>query len=211
MARTSAIIVAGGRGERFGGPKQFLLAGDARLVDHAVLAAGAVCDEVVVVVPEGHSWDGPPVTAAVAGGDTRSSSVRAGLGAVDPHTDIVVVHDGARPLASVGLFELVVDAVRAGADAAIPVLEVADTLKRIDAATVIETVDREGVVIVQTPQAFRADVLRAAHADSAEATDDAALVEQRGGKVVVVSGDPRNIKVTTVADLALVTTLLEAT
>jgi 2-C-methyl-D-erythritol 4-phosphate cytidylyltransferase len=211
LARTSAIIVAGGRGERFGGAKQFTVAGGARLVDHAVATAGSVCDEVVIVLPEGYAWDVRGVAAAVVGGDTRSESVRSGLTAIDPDTDIVVVHDGARPLASVGLFELVIETVRAGADAAIPVLEVADTLKRVDAGTVIETLDRESVVMVQTPQAFRADALRAAHADAAEATDDAALVEQRGGKVVVVAGDPRNIKVTTVADLALVTTLLEAT
>jgi 2-C-methyl-D-erythritol 4-phosphate cytidylyltransferase len=207
---TSAIVVAGGRGERFGAAKQFLSAGSARLVDHAVASAAAVCDEVVVVLPEGKEWDGCPVTAAVVGGATRSASVRAGLDAVSPDADVIVVHDGARPLASQGLFELVIDTVRAGADAAVPVLEVADTLKRVDGTRVIETVARDGLVVVQTPQAFRASALRDAHAESDDATDDAALVEQRGGNVVVVAGDPRNVKVTTVADLALVTSLLEA-
>src|SRR5262245_10778724 len=107
-SRTSAIVVAGGRGERFGAPKQFLVVGEARLVDHAVDAAGAACDEVVLVLPAGEAWDGAAVAAVVAGGDSRSASVRAGLAAVDPGSDIVVVHDAARPLAPVGLFELVI-------------------------------------------------------------------------------------------------------
>jgi len=211
MAHTSAIVVAGGRGERFGAAKQFLTAGGARLVDHAVASAAAVCDEVVVVLPEGTVWDGCAVAAAVPGGETRSASVRAGLDAVSADAEVVVVHDGARPLATAGLFELVIDTVRSGADAAIPVLEVSDTLKRIEGPQVVETIARDGLVVVQTPQAFRAAALRAAHRDGGDATDDAALVEQAGGTVVVVPGDPRNIKVTTVADLALVMTLLEET
>jgi 2-C-methyl-D-erythritol 4-phosphate cytidylyltransferase len=211
VARTSAIVVAGGRGERFGSSKQFASAGGARLVDHAVRAAGAVCDEVVVVLPEGQGWDGDDVAAAVPGGVTRSDSVRAGLAAIDPDAEIVVVHDGARPLASPELFELVIDAVRAGADGAVPVIEVSDTLKRVEGEHVVDTVTRDGLVAVQTPQAFRASMLRDAHTSGRDATDDAALVEAAGGKVVVVAGDPRNLKVTTVADLNLVTALLEGT
>jgi 2-C-methyl-D-erythritol 4-phosphate cytidylyltransferase len=209
VARTSAVVVAGGRGDRFGAPKQFSTAGGARLVDHAVAAAAAVCNEVIVVLPADATWDGGSVQAVVTGGATRSESVRAGLAAVSADTDIVVVHDAARPLATPELFELVVDAVRAGADAAVPALEVADTLKRIDGERVVETVSRDHLVAVQTPQAFRASVLRDAHARGSEATDDAALVEAAGGKVVVVAGDPRNLKVTTVADLVLASTLLE--
>jgi 2-C-methyl-D-erythritol 4-phosphate cytidylyltransferase len=209
MARTSAIIVAGGRGERFGAPKQFLSAGSARLVDYAVAAAGAVCDEVVLVVPTATEWDGAPVAAVVAGGETRSESVRAGLAIVSPDTDVIVVHDAARPLATPALFELVIDAVRAGADAAVPAIDVSDTLKRVENGRVVSTVDRDGLVAVQTPQAFRAAALRGAHAEGADATDDAALVEAAGGVVVFVVGDPRNVKVTTVADLSLVTALLE--
>jgi 2-C-methyl-D-erythritol 4-phosphate cytidylyltransferase len=206
----SAIVVAGGRGERFGAPKQFLTAGRARLVDHAVAGAASVCDEVVVVLPHGESWDGPAVAAAVPGGATRAESVRAGLAAASSAATIVVVHDAARPLASPELFELVIDAVRAGADAAVPAIEVSDTLKRVDGDRVVETVSRDGLVAVQTPQAFRAEALRAAHASGEDATDDAALVEATGGRVVVVPGDPRNLKVTTVADLAVATALLEA-
>ena len=124
------------------------------------------------------------------GGATRSESVRAGLAAVPPDAEVVVVHDAARPLATAALFDAVIDAVRAGADGAVPGLPVADTLKRVDDVRVIETVDRVGLVAVQTPQAFRAGVLRAAHAPAADATDDAALVEALGGTVVVVPGDP---------------------
>jgi 2-C-methyl-D-erythritol 4-phosphate cytidylyltransferase len=206
--RTSAIVVAAGLGERFGSPKQFLVAGPARLVDHAVAVAGAACDEVVVVLPPDRAWDGAPVTASVPGRSSRSASVRAGLAAVDPAAEIVVVHDAARPLATAELFELVIDAVRAGADGAVPAVPVADTLKRIEGDRIVATVDRAGLVAVQTPQAFRADCLRAAHAVEADASDDAALVEAAGGTVVVVAGDPRNLKVTTVADLAVVEALL---
>ena len=206
--RTSAVIVAAGCGARFGAPKQFLVAGGARLVDHAVAAAGAACDEVVVVLPPDRAWDGAPVAAAVTGGATRSDSVRAGLEAVSPRTEIVVVHDAARPLASPELFELVVDTVRAGADAVVPAVPVADTIKRVRGDRVVETLDRAELVAVQTPQAFRIDRLRAAHAATGEATDDAALVEADGGSVVIVAGDPRNLKVTTLADLSIVEALL---
>jgi len=116
---------------------------------------------------------------------------------------VIVVHDGARPLATPALFRSVVDAVVAGADAAVPALDVGDTLKRVDAGTVTATVARQGLVTVQTPQAFRAEVLHRAHASGADATDDAALAESTGATVRVVPGDPRNLKVTTVADLTM--------
>ena len=204
------MVVAGGRGDRFGAPKQFSTVAGARLVDHAVAAAAAVCNEVIVVLPPGVDWDGPTVQSVVAGGATRSDSVRAGLAAIADDTEIVVVHDAARPLARPELFELVIDGVRAGADAAIPALEVVDTLKRVQGDRVVDTVERDMLVAVQTPQAFRADALRAAHEHGGNATDDAALVEASGGTVVIVAGDPRNLKVTTMADLALAETLLEA-
>jgi 2-C-methyl-D-erythritol 4-phosphate cytidylyltransferase len=122
----------------------------------------------------------------------------------------VVVHDAARPLATRALFEAVVAAVRSGADAAIPGLPVADTLKRVRDERVLETVDRGELVAVQTPQAFRASMLRAAHAGSDDATDDAALVEAVGGNVVVVPGEPRNLKITTPDDLLVAAALLDA-
>ncbi|MEX2255654.1 MAG: 2-C-methyl-D-erythritol 4-phosphate cytidylyltransferase [Acidimicrobiia bacterium] len=207
--RTSAIVVAAGRGERFGAPKQFLVAGGARLVDHAVAAAGAACDEVIVVLPPDREWDGVAVSAVVTGGASRSDSVRAGLAAIAADTEIVVVHDAARALATPGLFELVIDTVRSGADGAVPALPIADTIKRVEGTRVVDTIDRDDLVAVQTPQAFSAERLRAAHAEGGDATDDAGLVEAFGGTVVVVAGDPRNVKVTTVADLAVVEALLD--
>jgi 2-C-methyl-D-erythritol 4-phosphate cytidylyltransferase len=153
---------------------------------------------VVLVVPPGTL----PGADAVEGGPTRSASVRRGLAAVPASADIVVVHDGARPFASPALFQAVVDAVADGADGAVPALPVTDTIKRVAPGGVVqETLDRAGLVTVQTPQAFAAVVLRAAHAAGAEATDDAALVEAAGGRVVAVPGEAANRKLTVPADL----------
>ncbi len=210
VPRVWAVIVAAGWGERFGGPKQFSELGGARLVDHAIATASEACDAVVLVVPDTDDWQGAEVAALAAGGASRAESVRAGLAGVPRTAEVVVVHDAARPLATADLFREVIAAVRAGADGAVPGLAVADTLKRVDDVRVTATVDRVGLVAVQTPQAFAADVLRAAHASAAEATDDAALVEAIGGKVVVVPGDPRNLKITGPADLMIAAALLEA-
>ena len=207
---TWGIVVAGGSGTRFGVPKQFETVGGARLVDRAVDAVVGACDDVVLVLPAGVAWDGVPVAATVPGGSTRSASVRAGLDAVPSASAVVVVHDAARPLAPPALFDAVIGAVRAGADAAVPGLPIPDTVKRVEGAHVVETISRDALVAVQTPQAFRADALRAAHAADEEATDDAALVEAAGGRVVVVPGDPRNLKVTTPADLVVAAALLVA-
>jgi 2-C-methyl-D-erythritol 4-phosphate cytidylyltransferase len=209
VPRVWAVIVAAGWGERFGGPKQFSELGGARLVDHAVATASAACDAVVVVVPDAAEWEGRDLAAVVTGGATRAESVRAGLAAVPASAEVIVVHDAARPLASRASFAAVIDAVRAGADGAVPGLAVVDTLKRVDDVRVTATVDRVGLVAVQTPQAFAAAILRAAHATGADATDDAALVEAMGGTVVVVPGDPRNLKVTGPADLMIAAALLE--
>jgi len=209
VPRVWAVIVAAGWGERFGGPKQFAELGGARLVDHAVATAAATCDAVVLVVPDSSDWQGAEVDALVTGGTTRAESVRAGLGVVPLGAEIVVVHDAARPLATAALFEAVVAAVRDGADGAVPGLAISDTLKRVDDVRVTATVDRMGLVAVQTPQAFRADILRDAHASGADSTDDASLVEELGGAVVVVPGDPRNLKVTGPADLMIAAALLE--
>jgi 2-C-methyl-D-erythritol 4-phosphate cytidylyltransferase len=210
-----AIVVAAGSGSRFGDavPKQFLDLGGRRLIDWAVGAAAAVCDGVVAVLPAAHletALDGPNDTArggrvtVVAGGTTRSASVRAGLAALPADADVVVVHDAARPLAGAELFERVVAAVRAGADGAVPGVAVPDTIKRVDPSgeRVVETLDRAGLRAVQTPQAFSAAVLRRAHEGGADATDDAALVEALGATVVVVDGDAANLKITGPDDLA---------
>ncbi|HKA94166.1 MAG TPA: 2-C-methyl-D-erythritol 4-phosphate cytidylyltransferase [Acidimicrobiia bacterium] len=205
---TSGIVVAAGSGTRFGVPKQFELVAGSRLVDRAVDVAALACDEVVVVLPAGAAWDGRPVAAAVPGGSTRSASVRAGLDAIAASATVVVVHDAARPLAAPALFDAVIGAVRAGADAAVPGLPVSDTVKRVDHGHVVETISRDELVVVQTPQAFRAEALRAAHTAGGDTTDDAALVEAAGGDVVVVPGDPRNLKITTPDDLVVAAALL---
>lgn len=198
-----AVVVAAGSGSRFGGFKQYELLGKRRVVDWAVGACRPVVDAVVLAVPPNR----PPrveekVDIVVAGGATRSSSVRAGLAALPADVEVVVIHDAARPLAARALFEAVIAAVRAGAEGAVPGLPITDTVKRVRDGEVVETLDRSELVCVQTPQAFRADVLRRAHRGDPEATDDAALVEAIGGRVVVVPGDPENIKLTARGDLA---------
>jgi 2-C-methyl-D-erythritol 4-phosphate cytidylyltransferase len=208
-----AVVVAAGSGSRFGGPKQFTEVAGRPLVDWSVAAARTVADGVVLVVPvervTGHGTHGADLL--VAGGPTRTASVRAGLDVVPLDAAVIVVHDGARPLASPALFRSVVEAVVAGAAAAIPGIALVDTVKRIDGeGSVVTTLPRDGLVTVQTPQAFRSDMLRRAHAAGAEATDDAALVEALGATVRVVTGDRRNMKVTTPADLETARTLLEA-
>jgi 2-C-methyl-D-erythritol 4-phosphate cytidylyltransferase len=194
-----AVIVAAGSGERFGGPKQFELLGGRTVVDHAAAMAREVVDGVVVVVPV----DRVAAPSEVAGGATRSESVRLGLAAVPPEADVILVHDGARPFASADLYRAVIAAVRGGADGAVPGIDVTDTIKVVDdARTVVSTPDRATLVAVQTPQAFRAAVLRAAHTGAAEGTDDAALVERAGGRVVVVPGEADNRKLTVADDLS---------
>jgi 2-C-methyl-D-erythritol 4-phosphate cytidylyltransferase len=205
---TWAIVVAAGAGSRFGGAKQFELLGDRRVLDRALDGARAVADGIVLVVPPGHARVETADVVAI-GGATRSASVRAGLLAVPTEADIVVIHDAVRPLAPVSLFQAVVEAVRAGADGAVPGVPVPDTVKRVRGDRVAETLDRSQLVAVQTPQAFAAAVLRRAHETGAEASDDAALVEDVGGRVVVVPGDPRNAKITTPADLVAARALLD--
>jgi 2-C-methyl-D-erythritol 4-phosphate cytidylyltransferase len=205
-----AIVVAAGSGTRFGGAKQFARLDGATVLDRSVTTALAHADGVVVVLAPGARWEPPPGVTVATGGATRSDSVQAGLAHVPEDAAVVVVHDAARPLAPGALFEAVVRAVREGADAAVPVVPVADTIKRVADGRVVETVPRDDLVAVQTPQAFRASVLRAAHAAGGSVTDDAALVEARGGTVVCVPGDPRNLKVTVAADLEVVRALAGA-
>jgi 2-C-methyl-D-erythritol 4-phosphate cytidylyltransferase len=221
-----ALVLAAGRGRRFGGlrPKQFELVAGERVLDRSLATARSVADHVVVVVGGDDAELGDQLVeageadASVVGGVERADSVRAGLALVADDAAGVVVHDAARPLASADLYRAVVAAVRAGADAAIPGVAVTDTVKRVvDAGpargealvgVVVETLDRSELVAVQTPQAFRADVLRAAHVGSDDATDDAALVEAAGGTVVVVPGEPTNLKITGPQDLVVLEALV---
>ena len=204
-----AVVVAAGRGDRFGGPKQLEEMGGRRLVDWAVAAAREACAGVVLVAPPDCTIEDTGADVVVAGGLTRSDSVRAGLASV-PDVDVVVIHDAARPLAPSSLFAAVIAAVQEGATAAVPGLAVADTLKEVDDGRVVRTVPRDRLVSVQTPQAFSARALRSAHERGGDATDDAGLIEAAGGDVVVVPGDPRAFKVTTPADLELVRVLARA-
>lgn len=198
--RVWTIIVAAGSGSRFGAAKQFAPLAGARVVDHSLTTAARHSDGVVVVMPPARSEpiDGVEGAVVVAGGATRSESVRCGLAAVPDDADVVLVHDAARPLASDALYERVVGAVTAGAAAAIPTIGVTDTIRRRSGGVV----DRDELVAVQTPQGFSASALRAAHASGADATDDATLVERNGGDVVHVEGDPMNLKITDPDDLA---------
>jgi 2-C-methyl-D-erythritol 4-phosphate cytidylyltransferase len=207
MGSVWVIVVAAGSGRRFGGAKQYETLAGRRVLDWSLEAARAAADGVVVVVAPERSGDAEPgADSVVVGADTRSGSVRAGLARVPDDADVVVVHDGARPLADADVYAAVVAAVRAGADAAVPGVPLSDTVR----ARSGEPVDRDQLVAVQTPQAFGAAILRRAHAAEAEATDDASLVEAVGGKVVVVDGSPRNIKITHRSDLAVAEALLRA-
>jgi 2-C-methyl-D-erythritol 4-phosphate cytidylyltransferase len=195
---TWAIVVAGGSGERFGERKQYLRLGQERVLDWALRAAAAHTDGVVLVVPADAAAEPEPLAdQVVTGGATRSASVRAGLQAVPDDVATIVVHDAARPVPVPDVWRRVLAAAESGADAVVPAVPVADTLREVDGPTV----DRTRFVAVQTPQAFRAAALRAAHAGAPEGTDDASLVEAAGGRVVVVEGDPVNLKITTRHDL----------
>jgi len=203
----AAVVVAGGQGSRFGGLKQFVHVGGDSVAAHSVRHARSVASSVILVVPLGYEGSGEGADLVAVGGATRAESVRAGL-AYCEDADIVVVHDAARPLATPGLFRSVVEAVRNGADGAVPGLMITDTVKQVaidaDLLIVQRTEARDELVTVQTPQAFRREVLVRAHEQRANATDDAALVEALGARVVVVPGERGNIKITHPDDLDLV-------
>jgi 2-C-methyl-D-erythritol 4-phosphate cytidylyltransferase len=200
------VVVAAGSGARFGGAKQYEMLAGRRVLDHALDAARTTCAAVVLVVPPERADDEEPAAdAVVPGGVTRSESVRRGLAAVPDDVPVIVVHDGARPLASTALWHRVIDAVVAGVDAAVPAVPVNDTLRAVGGGTL----DRSRVLAVQTPQAFAAPALRRAHAHRPEGTDDASLVEARGGRVVTVDGERANIKITDPVDLAVAEVLYE--
>jgi 2-C-methyl-D-erythritol 4-phosphate cytidylyltransferase len=200
----AAVVVAGGQGVRFGGPKQFVLLTGSSVTARSVQNARSVASLVVLVVPDGYDGSGEGADIVVSGGASRAASVRAGLEHCGD-AEIIIVHDAVRPLATPQLFTSVVAAVLAGADAAVPGLAVTDTVKRIareGALSVIrETVARDDLVTVQTPQAFRRDVLVRAHATAQEATDDSAMVEAIGARVVVVPGELDNLKITEPGDV----------
>jgi 2-C-methyl-D-erythritol 4-phosphate cytidylyltransferase len=207
-------VVAGGSGSRFGSYKQFALLAGRPLVDWSCEAAQECCAGLVLVVPasaeeallvDRYRDQG---TRVVLGGATRAASVRAGLEALPDSPEVIVVHDAARPLSSPRLWAAVVTAVEEGADGAVPCLAVADTIKQRQDDGRLLTLDRARLLASQTPQAFAASALRAAHAGGKEATDDAALVEAIGGQVVHVEGEVTNLKITTHVDLVLAEALV---
>jgi len=195
----AAIVVAAGQGSRFGGAKQFFDLNGVSVAARSVATARSVASFVVLVVPADYNGDGEGADIVVTGGETRASSVRAGLTHCAAAA-IVLVHDAARPFATKELFQSVVSVIEGGASAVIPGLEMSDTVKRVehraDVTVVAATLSRDELVTVQTPQAFRYDVLLRAHEHNDEATDDAALVEALGIEVVVVSGEASNRKIT---------------
>jgi 2-C-methyl-D-erythritol 4-phosphate cytidylyltransferase len=203
-----AIVLGAGSATRFGGNKQFASLGGVRLIDRVVETAKATCDEVVVVLPDA-AWNGPAVAAAVSGGRTRAESVRCGLAAVPESAEIIVVHDAAHPLAGADLFAAVIGKVRAGADAATLAIPSAETFARIRDGSVVATEPRQAWWITQTPHAFRAEILRAAHSGAPEATDDIALLVALGRRVEFAPGDVRNLHITTPGDLELAHRLLD--
>ncbi len=216
-----AVVVAAGRGERLGldRPKAFANLRDRPLLAESLerLEASDWIDAIVVAAPAG--WEEPVILLAeelgcgkvvesVTGGETRAASVRAALATVSQEAAVILVHDAARPLVPEEVIERLLTALNEGWDGAVPVLALQDTVKRVDGDQILETLDRDGIVVAQTPQAFVATALRDAAGAGSEATDCSALVEARGGRIKAVPGDARLVKVTERADLELVERLL---
>jgi 2-C-methyl-D-erythritol 4-phosphate cytidylyltransferase/2-C-methyl-D-erythritol 2,4-cyclodiphosphate synthase len=216
VPHVGVIVVAAGSGTRLGAstPKAFARIDGRSILRHALLGVFAAAPaQVVIVAPEGREEDAlSEATAAgaghrdlvsvVTGADTRQGSVAAGLRALREDVEVVLVHDAARALTPAEVFARVVGAIDAGANGAIPVLPVIDTIKRVSGDEIVAAVDRSELAAAQTPQGFRREVLDAAYAGAAmEFTDDAALVAAAGHPVVAVPGHPLAFKITTPADL----------
>jgi 2-C-methyl-D-erythritol 4-phosphate cytidylyltransferase len=217
-----AVLAAAGRGERLGvdRPKAFAKLRDRPLLAESLerLEGSDWIDAIVIVAPRG--WEEPSilvaeelactkVVACAPGGETRAESVRAGVAEVGGDAAVIAVHDAARPILPDEVLERVLTALNEGWDGVVPALPLPDTIKRVQGGQVVETLPREELVAAQTPQAFLAPVLREALAgDLAEATDCSGLVEARGGRVTIVPGDRRLLKVTDQADLELVASFL---
>jgi 2-C-methyl-D-erythritol 4-phosphate cytidylyltransferase/2-C-methyl-D-erythritol 2,4-cyclodiphosphate synthase len=218
MSQCAAIIAAAGSGERFGAtlPKALISLGNRTLIEHAVAALAPIASEIVICAPAGYEKQiqelvGNEITV-VTGGTTRAQSVRAGIAALTGNNKYVLVHDAARALATTKLAERVLVALEKGASAVIPGLELIDTVKSVDVnGHVTATPDRTTLRRVQTPQGFDLEILKKAHASGAEATDDGALVEAIGEKVLIIKGEEQALKITTPSDLATAISMLGTT
>jgi 2-C-methyl-D-erythritol 4-phosphate cytidylyltransferase/2-C-methyl-D-erythritol 2,4-cyclodiphosphate synthase len=216
----TAIIAAGGRGERLGAsrPKQLLEIDGRTILERSVNAFVSHADvtDVVVALPDelisrppAYLTNAAKVLTVVAGGARRQDSVASAFRAVSTHADVVVIHDAARPFVSADLIaRTIAEAAKYGA--ALAALQARDTVKSVSGGVVSATLDRETIFLAQTPQAFRRDVLRDALAVAVDATDEAALAEKAGHQVWIVEGDVSNIKITTPDDLALAETIVRS-
>ena len=209
LPKVALLIPAAGSGERFGAPipKALVQLNGRTLIEHAILNLGPIASQIIVAAPAGYEEKfreilGDAVTV-VTGGSTRTKSVKIALESIDSEIEFVLVHDAARPLASGELGKRVIAALAAGDVAVIPALNVADTIKEVDAANyVVSTPNRERLRAVQTPQGFARETLVKAHMQNIEATDDGALVEAMRGKVKLIEGEIRALKITNPEDLA---------
>ena len=209
LPKVALLIPAAGSGERFGAPipKALVQLNGRTLIEHAILNLGPIASQIIVAAPAGYEEKfreilGDAVTV-VTGGSTRTKSVKIALESIDSEIEYVLVHDAARPLASGELGKRVIAALAAGDVAVIPALNVADTIKEVDAANyVVSTPNRERLRAVQTPQGFARETLVKAHMQNIEATDDGALVEAMRGKVKLIEGEIRALKITNPEDLA---------
>jgi 2-C-methyl-D-erythritol 4-phosphate cytidylyltransferase len=213
-----AVLAAAGRGERLGSdrPKAFARLGGRPLLAESLerLESSGWIEWIVIAAPPG--WEEPSILvaeelaagkvhSAVAGGESRSESVRLALAEVPEDAAAVLVHDAARPLLPQEVVERVLAPLGEGWDGVVPALPVVDTIKRVEDGRVVETVPRGQLFAVQTPQAFVASTLREAlEGYVGDASDCASLVEARGGRIKAVEGDGRLLKVTDADDLALV-------
>ena len=221
------VLLAGGSGQRFGSLKQFDSLAGVRVIDRAARTAAAACDGVVAVLPADSlaTADGqiPDATVVVAGGSTRSESVRAGLAAIPSDATVILVHDAARPLATADLFAQVIAQVQSGVTAVVPAVQVVDTIRVVSSETAgSETagsdsagsdsavIDRDLLRAVQTPQGFQAALLRRAYDSDCEATDDAGLVQALGARITLIAGERSNLKLTERADRIIAAALLES-
>ena len=226
------VLLAGGSGQRFGSLKQFDSLAGVRVIDRSARTAAAACDGVVAVLPADSlaTPDGqiPDATAVVAGGASRSDSVRAGLAAIPAEATVILVHDAARPLATAELFARVIAQVQSGVSAVVPAVQVVDTIRVVTTETTgsdsagsdsagsdtagseSAVIDRDLLRAVQTPQGFQAALLRRAYDSDGEATDDAGLVEALGVKITLIDGERSNLKLTERADRIIAAALLES-